>query len=194
MFLNVLCNDFLSNGKEVRDFKVLMPLLKPRLKEADEEIWDCDVIQGWPSPFICWSCHCPGHLHSPELLQRLLGELPGKLGVLGGSAGGTAAETALAWRSREATVSSTSFPGTRPSTPSFPGSFPSSLCSSFGEFALRVPVVAYGQSAWSFWLTIEIGFVFFAYRGKSVWSYLLTVPPVRKLGLVFFCLRFPHRK
>ena len=30
------------------------------------------------------------------------------------------------------------------------------------------------------------GLVFFAYGGNSVWSSLLTVPPLQKLGLVFF--------
>ena len=55
---------------------------------------------------------------------------------------------------------------------------------------------------WSFLLTVEIGFglfylrfnfglVFFTYGGKSVWSFLLTVPPVQKLGLVFFAYGFP---
>ena len=58
---------------------------------------------------------------------------------------------------------------------------------------------------WSFLLTVEIrfglfclrwkiGLVFFAYGGKSVWSFLLTVPPVQKIGFGLFYLRFPHRK
>ena len=59
-----------------------------------------------------------------------------------------------------------------------------------------------------FYLRLEFGLVFLACGGKSVWSFLLTVPPVRTLGLVFsacgspclaigfglLCLRFPHRK
>ena len=58
---------------------------------------------------------------------------------------------------------------------------------------------------WSFLLTVEIwfglfylrlkfGLVSFAYGGKSVWSFLLTVPPVQKIGFGLFYLRFPHRK
>ena len=58
---------------------------------------------------------------------------------------------------------------------------------------------------WSFLLTVEIRFglfylrlkfvlVFFAYGGKSVWSFLLMVPPVQKIGFGLFYLRFPHRK
>ena len=58
---------------------------------------------------------------------------------------------------------------------------------------------------WSFLLTVEIrfglfclrwkfGLVFFAYGGKLVWSFLLTVPLVQKIGFGLFCLRFPHRK
>ena len=58
---------------------------------------------------------------------------------------------------------------------------------------------------WSFLLTVEIwfglfylrlkfGLVFFAYCGKSVWSFLLTLPLVQKIGFGLFCLRFPHRK
>ena len=31
----------------------------------------------------------------------------------------------------------------------------------------------------------------FAYGGKSVWSFLLTVPPVQKIGFGLFCLRSP---
>ena len=55
---------------------------------------------------------------------------------------------------------------------------------------------------WSFLLTVEIwfglfylrlkfGLVFFAYGGKSVWSFLLTVPLVQKIGFGLFYLRFP---
>ena len=65
------------------------------------------------------------------------------------------------------------------------------------------------NSVWSFlFLRLRFALVIFAYSGKSVWSFLLTVPPVRKLGLVFsaygspcpeigfglFCLRFHRRK
>ena len=42
-----------------------------------------------------------------------------------------------------------------------------------------------------FYLRLRFGLVFFAYGGKSVWSFLLTVPPVRKLGLVFFAYGSP---
>ena len=57
----------------------------------------------------------------------------------------------------------------------------------------------YGRnSVWSSLLTVEIGLVFFAYgsplAGNWVWSFLLTVPPVREIGFGLFCLRFPHRK
>ena len=59
-----------------------------------------------------------------------------------------------------------------------------------------------------FYLRLQFGLVFLTYSGKSVWSFLLTgppcpeirfglflltVPPVRKLGDLF-CLRFLHRK
>ena len=74
-----------------------------------------------------------------------------------------------------------------------------------GLFYLRLVFVAYGQLAWSSLLTVEIRFGRSAYGGNSVWSFLLTVPPARKLGFVFFaygsprpeigfgvfCLRFP---
>ena len=65
-------------------------------------------------------------------------------------------------------------------------------------FYLRLVFVAYGNWVWSFLLTVENRFGLF----------LLTVPPVRKLDLVFsaygsprpeigfglFYLRFPHRE
>ena len=41
-----------------------------------------------------------------------------------------------------------------------------------------------------FCLRLRIGLVLFAYGGKSVWSFVLTVPPLRKLGL-FFLLTVP---
>ena len=77
-----------------------------------------------------------------------------------------------------------------------------------GIFYLQLVLATYGQLAWSFLLTVEIWFGLSAYGGKSVWSFLHTVPPVRKLGLVIFpygsprpeigfgllCLPFPHRK
>ena len=58
---------------------------------------------------------------------------------------------------------------------------------------------------WSFLLTVEIwfglfylrlkfGLVFFAYGGESVWSFLLTVPLVQKIGFGLFYLRFPYCK
>ena len=45
-----------------------------------------------------------------------------------------------------------------------------------------------------FYLRLKFGLVFLAYGGKSVWSFLLTVPPVQKIGFGLFCLRFPHCK
>ena len=75
-------------------------------------------------------------------------------------------------------------------------------CQRVSLFYLRLVFVAYGQLAWSlFYLRVTFGLVFFAYGGKLVWSFLLTVPPwpeirfglflltvppVRKLGLVSF--------
>ena len=58
---------------------------------------------------------------------------------------------------------------------------------------------------WSFLLTVKIwfglfylrlnyGLVFFAYGGKSVWSFLLTVLLVQGIGFGLFYLRFPYRK
>ena len=41
------------------------------------------------------------------------------------------------------------------------------------------------------YLRLKVGLVSIAYRGNSVWSLLLTVPPVRKLGLVFSTYGFP---
>ena len=75
-------------------------------------------------------------------------------------------------------------------------------------FCLRLVFVAYGQLAWFFYLRLKFGLVFFAYSGKSVWSFLLTVPtgpeirfglfclrfPLSGIGFGLVCLRFPHRK
>ena len=60
-----------------------------------------------------------------------------------------------------------------------------------GLFYLRLVFVTYGGL---FCLRLKFGLVFFAYGGKSVWSFLLTVPPVQKIGFGLFCLQFPHRK
>ena len=58
-------------------------------------------------------------------------------------------------------------------------------------FYLRLVFVAYGQLAWSFSLMLEIWFGLFAYGGKSVWSFLLTVSPRPEIRFGRFCLRFP---
>ena len=61
------------------------------------------------------------------------------------------------------------------------------------SFYLRVShfyLLAYGQLAWSFLLTVEIRFGLFAYWGKSVWSFLLTVPPRPEIRFGLFFLRF----
>ena len=58
-------------------------------------------------------------------------------------------------------------------------------------FYLRLVFVTYGGL---FYLRLKFGLVFFAYGGKSVWSFLLTVPPVQKIGFGLFYLRFPQRK
>ena len=62
-------------------------------------------------------------------------------------------------------------------------------------FNLRLVFAAYGQFAWSFLLTVqvtvEIRFGLFCLLWNSVWYFLLTVPPVRKLGLVFFAYGSP---
>ena len=42
-----------------------------------------------------------------------------------------------------------------------------------------------------FCLRLKFGLVFFAYGGKSVWSFLLTVPPGPEIRFGLFCLRFP---
>ena len=42
-----------------------------------------------------------------------------------------------------------------------------------------------------FFLTVEFRLGLFTYGGKSVWSFLLTVPPVQKLGLVFLAYGSP---
>ena len=58
---------------------------------------------------------------------------------------------------------------------------------------------------WSFLLTVKIwfalfylrlnyGLVFFAYGGKLVWSFLLTVFLVQGIGFGLFYFRFPYRK
>ena len=72
--------------------------------------------------------------------------------------------------------------------------------SRLGLFCSPLVFVAYGKLVWSFLLMAEIRFLSFLLRwkiglvffclqfppsGNSVWSFLLTVPPVRKLGLVF---------
>ena len=43
---------------------------------------------------------------------------------------------------------------------------------------LRLVFVAYGQLAWSFLLMVEIRFGLLCLRWKSVWSFLLAVPPL----------------
>ena len=58
-------------------------------------------------------------------------------------------------------------------------------------FYLRLVFVAYGQLAWSFLLTVEIRFGLLCLRSKSVWSFLLTVPPLPEIRFGLFCLRFP---
>ena len=58
-------------------------------------------------------------------------------------------------------------------------------------FYLRLVFVAYGQLAWSFLLTVEIRFGLLSLRWKSVWSFLLTVPPWPEIRFGLFCLRFP---
>ena len=69
----------------------------------------------------------------------------------------------------------------------------------------RLVFVAYVELGWSFLLTVEIRF---GHGGKSVWSFVLMVPLVRKFDFAFFAygsprpeigfglfhLRFPHRK
>ena len=45
-----------------------------------------------------------------------------------------------------------------------------------------------------FLLTVEIWFGLFCLRWKSVWSFLLTVPLVQKIGFGLFYLRFLYRK
>ena len=45
-----------------------------------------------------------------------------------------------------------------------------------------------------FYLRLKFGLVFFAYGGKSVWSFLLTVPLVQTIGFDLFYLRFPYCK
>ena len=59
-------------------------------------------------------------------------------------------------------------------------------------FYLRLVFVAYGQLDWSFLLTVEIRFGLFCLRWKSVWSFLLTVPPGLEIRFGLLCLRFPR--
>ena len=75
-------------------------------------------------------------------------------------------------------------------------------------YFLRLVLLLTVNPVWSCLLTVESRFGRFAYGGKWVWSFLLTVPPVQRLGLVFsaygsprpaigfglLCLQFPHRK
>ena len=71
-----------------------------------------------------------------------------------------------------------------------------------GLFYLRLVFVTYGGlfclrlkfGLVFFYLRLKFGLVSFAYGGKSVWSFLLTLPLVQKIGFGIFCLRFPHRK
>ena len=66
-----------------------------------------------------------------------------------------------------------------------------------GLFYLRVSLFTYGwslmltvQGLGLFYLRLKFGLVFFAYGGKSVWSFLLTVPPGLEIRFGLFCLRF----
>ena len=60
------------------------------------------------------------------------------------------------------------------------------------SFYLRLVFVAYGQLAWSFfYLRLKFGWVFSAYGRKSVWSFLLTVPPCPEIRFGLFLLTVP---
>ena len=50
---------------------------------------------------------------------------------------------------------------------------------------------AYGKLAWSSLLRLKFSLVFFAYRGKSVWSCLLGVPAVRTVWVWSSLLTVP---
>ena len=56
------------------------------------------------------------------------------------------------------------------------------LCS--GLLCIRLVLLAYSLLVWSLLLTVETRFGLFCLPWK-LWSFLLAVPPVRKLGLVF---------
>ena len=59
----------------------------------------------------------------------------------------------------------------------------------FRCFCRKSPLKAFlnpPKSLGLFYLGLRFGFVFFAYGGKPVWSFLLTVSPVRKFDLVFY--------
>ena len=116
-----------------------------------------------------WAARGTPRPNSPKLLWRLLGGLPGKIGVLGGVPGvvlgklpgncrGDCRGTAVCLLkaravSRQSPSSSpgspSTTPGTPPTTPIFPGSPPSSLRSSFGELGLGVPLA--GQPGLNSW-------------------------------------------
>ena len=80
-----------------------------------------------------------------------------------------------------------------------------SFCLRSGLFCLQLVFAPYRNLAWSFILTVYIRFglsclrlkfgsVFPAYDGKSARSFLLTVPLVWKLDLVFFSYSLPTTK
>ena len=83
--------------------------------------------------------------------------------------------------------------------PNFPLNFPNFPAKNKKKFTdellqerrERLVFVAYGQLAWSFLLTVEIRFGLLCLRWKSVWSFLLTVPPWPEIRFGLFCLRFP---
>ena len=63
-------------------------------------------------------------------------------------------------------------------------------------FIYGLAFVAYGNWLGVFLLMVEFrfGLFFFAYGGKSVWSFLLTVAPRGEIRFGLSRLRFPRRK
>ena len=83
---------------------------------------------------------------SPKVPGRLLERVPGRRGLLGGTAGSSAGRPVSLEKQRNGTA-----PSSPPSSPLFPGTLPSSLPGTFGDLGVLSPVAGRWDSNPSTW-------------------------------------------